>query len=442
MLGERRVLFVLLVALVVGIPAGVLGAMCFGNACGETRTTVSDVPFCSLPPETRSLLAAGFREDRSPHVMAVTGVTAVRGNSAVPGGPWPSEVVGDEGTVPLVFAGTGVDPGAEPAQGSTLDAVAPTIAEVIGLRRPHPGVRSGTAVPGLASSDRPRLVLEVVWKGSGARDLERAPERWPVLRRLMQLGAATLEAEVGSRPLDHAAVMTTIGTGGLPRDHGITGSVLRNEDGAVASAWVDEEAPLSVIAGLGDDLDELLDQEPRIGLVATDLADLGLIGGNWYVSHDRDDVLTSNRPDTQVRMVRRLLDDGYGADGTPDLLGVTLDAPIAEMDRALGGLIEAARMASGDSVLIVVTSTGSMDPDGTDPVTARAVQRDAERALGDGVVEAMAQGGLFLRQDELAARGISDDRVVMVLRDMRTHVDERMFADAFPGLAVTFARYC
>jgi hypothetical protein len=427
----------LLAALLIGVPAGVLAAMCVGNACREETVADAKVPFCSLPEDTRRLLAAGFRESRSPDVLAVTGDTPV-GGATLSVGPWPSAKIGDEGTVPLVFAGAGVDPSVEIPGGTTLDSVAPTIAEVIGLRRPDPGVRSGEPIPGVASGERPRLVVEVVWKGVTAADLNRDPRRWPVLRGLMEDGALTREAEVGSRPLDTAAITTTIGTGGLPRDHGITGSSVANDDGRVGTAW-GLASPLSVIAGLGDHLDELLNQRPLIGVVMSDTSDLGLIGGNWYVEHDDDDRLGSNSslPADEGRQASRLLRTGYGGDDVPDLLAVAMEGRIPEMDEALGTIVSAATEASGGSVLIVATATGASGPA---PHAIPAGELLEE--LPAGAVEAVAQGGLFLDHASLASQRLSDDDVVASLRQMRTPSGEPVFADVFPRLAVTFARYC
>jgi hypothetical protein len=315
------------------------------------------------------------------------------------------------------------------------------VAEVIGLDRPHPGVRSGRVVPGVADPGQaPRLVLQVVWKGVGASDLRADPVAWPTLRGILEDHTGTLQAEVGSLPLDPAAILTTIGTGGLPRDHGITGTLVRNDRGDVVRAW-DRGAPFSVIAGLGDDLDELLDQRPRIGAVLTDVADRGVVGGNWYVDVDRDDlVIARDDAMAQARRAERLLRGGYGTDDTPDLLAVVMAGPVRAMDRALAGLVAAAEDASGGRVLVVVTATGS--DGGPEAVPASGIESVVEREVGRDVVEATAPGGLFLDQDVLASSGLSDDPVIERLRDLRAPDGGPLLADVFPQVAVTFARYC
>ncbi|HEY3022323.1 MAG TPA: hypothetical protein VGK11_01650, partial [Actinomycetota bacterium] len=74
----RRLLVLLLVLAAIGVPAGVLRAACAGKSC-PADVAHARVPFCPLPAELKAKLAAGFREGRSPDVMAVTGNHAVAG---------------------------------------------------------------------------------------------------------------------------------------------------------------------------------------------------------------------------------------------------------------------------------------------------------------------------------------------------------------------------
>jgi hypothetical protein len=438
---DRRMLIVVVVALAVAVPAAALRAMCVGRSCLRGEPARTRVPFCSLPDDVRALLVAGFRDGRGPHLMAVPGETPVRGATALKGlpAPWPGKTMDDPGTVPLVLAGAGVRPGAEVPDGTVLDAVAPTIAEAIGVDRPHPGVRSGRAIPGLADrSEHPRLVMEVVWKGVGSAALRADPAAWPTLRGILEDHPGTLGATVGSVPLDPAAVLTTIGTGGLPRDHGIIGTLVRNDQGDVVRAW-GRAAPYSVIAALGDDIDQELGQEPRVGAVVTDVADRGVVGGTWYVDGDRDDLAIEPRPGRQAEAAERLLADGFGADDVPDLLAVVMRGSIARMDRGLRQLVSAAEDATGGRVLVVVTATGPIEREG---VPATAVEAEVERRVGSDVIQATAAGGLFVDQDVLASAGGSDDHVVQALRSLRAPDGASLFADVFPQVAVTFARYC
>jgi hypothetical protein len=438
---ERRTVVVVLVALAVAAPAAALRAMCVGRACPPAGQARAPVPFCSLPPAVRDLLAAGFRDGRGPHILTVTGETGVRGGTALPATvPWSS--LDPSGPVPLAFAGTGIRSRAAITSGTSLDAVAPTIAEAIGLDRPHPGVRSGRAIPGVADpANRPRLVLLVAWKGVGASELREAAPTWPTLRGIVEDHAGTLRAEIGAIPPDPAATLTTIGTGGLPKDHGITGTLVRNEHGKVVRAW-GQGAPFSVIATLGDDLDELLGQRPRVGAVLTDVADRGIVGGDWYVDVDRDDVVVGGGggPIGQAVRAERLLGRSYGTDGVTDLMAVILDGPIPAMDRALARLVRAAERVSEGRVLVVVTATGSRA--GPAAVPASRVETDVEERVGSDVVEAVVPGGVFLNQRTLASSSFSEDRVLAELRELRAPAGGPLLADAFPQVAVTFARYC
>ena len=56
-------------------------------------------------------------------------------------------------------------------------------------------------------------------------------------------------------------------------------------------------------------------------------------------------------------------------------------------------------------------------------------------------VEATAVGGLFLDQGVLAEAGLSKDVAVRAGLSVRAG-GEPLLADAFPGIAVTLARYC
>jgi hypothetical protein len=435
-------LAVLLVATAIAGPAILLRAFCVGRSCERGAVANTAVPYCSLPDPVRRLVTAGFRDGRSPHVMAVTGATPVRNGAAVsdPAVTWPSVEQRQPDFVPLVFYGEAVAGGGTVPPGTELDDVAPTVARLIGLDRPHPEVRSGEAIEGLAEGgEGPRLVLEVVWKGVGTEDLKARRQAWPNLLSLLRDGAGTLDAQVGSLPLDPAAVLTTIGSGGLPQDHGITGTLVRNDEGRVVSAW-GKGAPFSVIAALGDDLDELLRQEPRIGLVGTDPSDRGIIGGNWYVEGDKDDLALAPRPKRAVAEAVSLLRSGYGGDATPDLLAVVLGGPVAGMDGALGELVKVAEDVSDGSAAVVVTSSGS-GGSRAGSLSAEEVEQEVERRAGP-VIEATALGGLFVDQEALAATGISEDRIVTALRDLRDPLGRPLMGDVFPSIAVTFARYC
>jgi hypothetical protein len=439
----RRLVTLLVICAAIGIPAVALRAACAGKTCSSGGGPEARIPFCPLPDALKADLAAGFREGRSPDVFAVTSGATVRGgtDAADDSVPWPSLDAAEATGVPIVFSGTSVDASAIVPDGTGLDQVAPTISDVIGFKRPFPGVRAGVSVNGVANGTHPRLVLEITLKGIGTQDIEGAPSSWPFLHALLHEGAGTLDGTTGSLPLDPVATLTTIGTGGLPSQHGITGSFVRNDDGDVVRAWGDG-APLSVIATLPDDLDEKTGQRAMVGLVATDEGDRGLIGRNWYPRHDRDaqSVVSGSG---SVTAASEILAQGFGRDDVPDILGVVLEGSGA--DARMREIVALARRAAGGSLLVVVAGTGSSaaDPANAEVTASNVLGQVEEHVEGDAPIVAQAvPGGLFLNQATLAAERLSGDAAVQALLDVTTPDGQRMMADAFQGFAVSFARYC
>jgi hypothetical protein len=332
--------------------------------------------------------------------------------------------------------------------GTTLDRIAPTVAAALGFDRPFPRVRSGTAIDGVTGGEPPTLVLLVVWKGVGTADLERDRGAWPFLKSLLQGGAGTLDGSVGSLPLDPTATITTIGTGGLPSQHGITGSIVRNDAGAVVPAF-GERAPVPVITTLADDLDapsttevpSPFDQRPVVSLVATSPLDRGLVGGDWYPGHDRDVVVLARGNDAVAAARHRV--SSIVDDDAPDVLGVVLDGSIRSMDERTRAIVGAARAATRDRVLTVVAGSGTSERRRTarpDDAPVRAIE-DAvpgSRPAIAGVVP----GGVFLDQPALTAAKVTGQVAVDALLGVTTPDGRAMMADAFQGFAVSFARYC
>jgi hypothetical protein len=340
--------------------------------------------------------------------------------------------------VPIVFFGGGFT-GAAPSDGTRSDQIAPTLAQAIGFRMPHPEVRTGTPARGVADGQvlgsATPLVVEIVWKGVGSPDLEGAPRAWPYLRSLVGT-SGTLEGTTGSLPIDPSATLTTIGTGGIPSQHGITGTTLRSDDGAVVRAW-SRRAPTSVIATLADELDAATDQRARVAGVLTAASDRGLIGDGWYANeHDRDDVIISRHP---LSAVASLLRAGDGSDPGPGVIGVVIAGSINDMDRMTRQLVRVVR-ARSPLASFVVTATGrSASPGAT---SADAVADQAEARLGAPVIAAAGSGGLFLDRAAAAERSITAAAVATAMGAARTPDGEDLFADTFPSFAVSFSRYC
>jgi hypothetical protein len=434
----RRLTVLLLVLALIGAPALVLRVFCVGESCAQAGTAEATVPFCPLPAWLRGAIAEGFRAGRSPEVLAATGATThVMGTS---GTAWPSTADVREATsVPLLFLGPGIRAG-ELSSRLELDRIAPTLEPLLGLRRAHPEVRAGVAIPGVVHEGaRSPLVVTIVWRSVGMPELTARPDAWPWLAAELDGSApdgAAGMATPGSLPLDPAAVLTTIGSGGLPAQHGITGTLLRGHD-RVARAWT-KGAPPSVITTLADDLDQANGQASRIGLVAPDVADRGLVGDGWYVGSDDDDVrIVRGDP---LPAVNRMLADGYGADAVPDMLGVVVGGPLETIDRRTEAIVDAV-MSSVPDATVVVTATGSRRT-ATHAVPGGSVARRLDTAVGAPVVSAVASDGVFLDPAVVTSRGISSDQVATALRGLLGVDEQPLVLDAYPSFSVAFARYC
>jgi hypothetical protein len=429
----------LVVLAAIGIPAAVLSATCVGRSCDASGGETVRVPFCLLPAALKDGIANGFREGRSPDVLGVAAGTPVYTDVAGLRTPWPATVFTDP-RVPIVFAGAGVTQGASVADGTTLDRVAPTVSEVLGFERDHPEVRSGTSIAGIADGERPKLVLLIAWKGVGSSQLEARRGDWPFLLSLLDDGAGTLESEAGSLPLDPAATLTTIGTGGLPSQHGITGSFVRNGEGAVVQAYA-PDAPVQIIATLADDLDHA-NPSTLVGLVATDERDRGIVGGDWYPGEDPVDTVLGDSA-TAPLSVEVHLTTGYGANDVPDVIGVVLDGRLRSIDRWTREIVTEADRATSGSTLVVVAGTGSAETHRLAVPDRGLVDAVEEAVPGETpAVSATVPGGLFLDQAVLREQQVTGEVAVDALLSASGPSGERMLADAFQGFAVSFARYC
>lgn len=446
----RRLSTLLLVLALVGAPAVVLRIFCVGSSCdaGEARAQAT-VPFCPLPERLRREIAAGFREGRSPDVMAATAgldtvSTQVQRSARV---PWPGTEDRDgvpglpDTRVPIVFFGAGVRPRALPA-GTALDAIAPTLESITGFRRAHPEVRTGEAVEGaaIAGHDAPSLVVTIAWKGIGTSDLERSPTAWPFLRRAMRTGAGTLAGITGSVPLDPASTLTTIGTGGRPSSHGITGTTVRQDDGEVAVAWSTPGAG-SVIATFADDLDHDSGGRARVAAIVTDPVDRGIVGNGWYLDAVDDD--TTIRADDPARSATKsaaiVASEDLGGDEVTDVLGVVLDGEVGRVDAATSAIVSSIRDLVPNTTF-VVTSTGSLAGGGRGE-NALGIAADVDSALGAPVVAEVAAGGLFLDRDVLVDRSLTAQQVADAMRGVDAG-GQPLFDDVYPSFAVAFSRYC
>jgi hypothetical protein len=266
--------------------------------------------------------------------------------------------------------------------------------------------------------------VTIVWKGVGARDVSFGSA-------LRGIGGpiATGDASVGSAPADPTAVEATIGTGGLPSQHGITGTWLRGLGGRPVRAF-GAGSPQPVIATLGDDLDRATDGRALIGLVGDDVGDAALTGAAWYGSGPVRD-RTAHVGDDATATVRSFLANGWGRDATPDLLAVALHGDLRG-DLRTTAAIARSIFASVPEALVVVAGTGSTSARGA--VTPEQPEGTARPRGGD------VAGGYFL--DRSAGPAATASSVVDVMLAEEAPDGSPLFADAFASYAVRFGRYC
>ena len=101
----------LVVLAAIGIPAAVLTATCAGRSCDASGGEAVRVPFCPLPDAVKEGVVNGFREGRSPDVLAVADGTPVVTDVDGARTPWPAVAAATDPRVPIVFAGAGVTAG-------------------------------------------------------------------------------------------------------------------------------------------------------------------------------------------------------------------------------------------------------------------------------------------------------------------------------------------
>lgn len=178
--------------------------------------------------------------------------------------------------VPIVLAGPGIGAG-ESDQPVDIADFAPTYA---GLLHMDPLDSDGETLPGVeVSPRRPRLIFTVVVDGGGWNALQEHPGAWPNMRELMERGMNYTAATIGSAPSITGALHATFGTGVYPRDHGIPGNRLRDDDGNDVDAWLENADPRFLDTATVSELwDEATGNEAIVGTVSYEGWHLGMIG--------------------------------------------------------------------------------------------------------------------------------------------------------------------
>jgi hypothetical protein len=440
----RRAALLCAVLIAVAIPAVVVRAGCTTGTCSSAPVTAQHVPFCSLPPAVRARIAGGFQDGRSPDVLTVAAGTEIAGSSSNAATdeavPWLSLAGPDATRVPLAFLGPGISR-ATLGRGAALDAVAPTLARILGVRRPATSA-SGADLPTVRSNAVPRLMLVVAWEGIGSRDLPADRGRWPFLASALRTGAGTLFADTGSLPVDPAAVLTTIGTGALPSEHGITGTWLRSPYTSAMQRAGGSHGPPAELPTLAQDLVKAR-ADARVAIVEPSPVDQGLVGAEYYTGLPLPKVRVAPLANV-ASAASGLLDRGFGTDATPDVLAVVLRGPVAALDRETRRLTALADRATGSRFVEVVAGTGSLHAAGRARVLPAAEVTDSlERRLPPAgkVVQAITAGGIFVRRNA-STSGVTGRDLAEALLRLRAPRGGPLMADAFASFAVSLARYC
>jgi Type I phosphodiesterase / nucleotide pyrophosphatase len=184
--------------------------------------------------------------------------------------------------VPLLLYGPGfVEPGVydEPV---TLADLAPTTAALLRFPFEAPDGEAQTqSLVSEAERPLPALVVTVVWDSAGDDVLDRWPSAWPYLDSLRENGAWFTDVTVGASPSNTPIGHATIGTGAFPRRHGFVDEYIR-VNGRMQKP--NENGPGFLLEPtLADLYDVALDNEPKIGAIATLAAHIMMMshGSQW-----------------------------------------------------------------------------------------------------------------------------------------------------------------
>lgn len=197
--------------------------------------------------------------------------------------------------VPIVARGMGLPRGLSVTRAVDIASIAPTYARILGLddfRSPAPcfeevvdcDLRGGI-------EDAPKLIFTVVIDGGGWNVLDRYPDAWPNIRGLMRDGVTYTEANVGSAPSTTGALHATFGTGFYPRQHGIPGNVLRDDDGNIVDVFLHAKTNLKYLQkpAASELWDERNDNEAIVATISHENWHLGMIGkGALRAGGDKD----------------------------------------------------------------------------------------------------------------------------------------------------------
>jgi hypothetical protein len=257
---------------------------------------------CALDKNLLRRVRAGINPNRSPDITVVPREPNYHGgfSAFTHSGPWDYVQ-----RVPLAFYGPGfIKPRGQLKLDRlvTLADVAPTLAELVGTVLP--GTRPGRAITeALLDESRrgqPKVIVQVVWDGGGMNVLERWPNAWPTLERIMAEGTSIQDVEVGSSPSVTPAVHATIGTGSFPKQHEIVDVPGRDGD-EVTGSYANGSPSNLAQTTVADIYDQLVGNEAEIGLFSYKSWHWGLVGHGSYIQDGDKDIVFVNSPNGEFQ---------------------------------------------------------------------------------------------------------------------------------------------
>lgn len=208
--------------------------------------------------------------------------------------------------VPIVAYGPGLVPeGRRSDEPVDIAALAPTYARILGMD----GFRSATcSLEIIVACDRrggipqpPKVIFTVVVDGGGWNVVDRYPDAWPNLEKLMDDGLLYENATIGSAPSTTGALHATFGTGYYPADHGLPGNIMRAPSGEIEDVFLDDADPRFIEKPTVSELwDEANGNEPIVATISFEGWHLGMIGhGAQRDGGDKDLAAIWDRPERQ-----------------------------------------------------------------------------------------------------------------------------------------------
>jgi hypothetical protein len=197
--------------------------------------------------------------------------------------------------VPLLLYGPGfVKPGVYD-QPITLADLAPTLGAMV--KFPFDTIDGDPQVQALlpeAQRGLPKLVVTVIWDSGGTDVLQRWPKSWPYLRSLEPESAWFTDVTVGASPSNTPVGHSIIGTGTFPNSNGFVDEYIR-VNGRLQKP--NENGPGFLLdPTLADLYDVAMDNEPKVGGIATLAAHIMMMGhGSMWGGGDKDIAVTREK---------------------------------------------------------------------------------------------------------------------------------------------------